>query len=600
MFNSSLPRRDYPDPKEKIHKKGLRRTRRATPVVQAADGRFVLRCRTVGPAKQSHDLGLLRLCLKCRLAMTIIIFACFVFLSSSALTFDFPGDFVRYSAPDFLTFDELVSLSKDPYPTGSLLSKLEHLWKTPIISNEAYHSGVLPQKRIHPQLGPFLRVATWNIEKSFEIERVIKILNSAESYKQMIDPAKAPPASKQYQNAVLERDLLSEADIFFVQEMDIGVKRSDYVDAARELAKALRMNYAYGATYLELDPAYLGLEKMEFENGQTDQEAVNYYKADPMHYKGLFGIAVLSRYPIKKVEVFPLHNQGYDWYWGEKKKLTFLEKSRRFGSETVFLSKLHREMKIGNRIFMRVDLHVPGLPNDTLTLINIHLEIKCLPKARELQVREILSYIQDIKNPVIMAGDFNSAPSDLSPTSVGRVAKRTAKDPTTWFSIAVNHIAPQALLINATRTVSNVTKNFQNPTAKSIPVIAPNSTAGLFEAIQNYRFKDGHAFDFRGDSERSVNGEKGLLSNSNQRDRFGYKTTFQVRRPLGDIVGKYRLDWVFVKSFLTDPKDSAGSYQFSPHFGRTLEDMNTVVDKQFSDHHPNIVDLPFEEVKQIQ
>ena len=199
-----------------------------------------------------------------------------------------------------------------------------------------------------------------------------------------------------------------------------------------------------------------------------------------------------------------------------------------------------------------------------------------------------------------MAGDFNSAPGDLSPTSVIREAKRKVKDPTMWFSVAVSHLAPQALLVNATRTVSNVTKNYQNPTAKHIPVIAPNYTAGLFKAIEEYRFTDGRAFDFRGDPDRSVNGDSGLLSNSNQRDRFGYKTTFQVRRPIGDIVGKYRLDWVFVKSFLTNPKDSNGSYQFAPHFGRTLEDMNTVVSKQFSDHHPSIVDLPFDEVKQIK
>lgn len=507
---------------------------------------------------------------------------------------------VRFSAPEFLTFDELVALTKNPNPGGFLGAKLKKLWTTPIINNEAYYGFARAPKRTHPQLGRFLRVATWNIEKSLEIDRVIAALSSEENYKQMIDLDQAPLGSKQYETAVMERHLLTEADILFVQEMDIGVKRSDYVDAPRELAKALKMNYAYGATYLEIDPAYLGTETMTFEGGQADEDAMEYFRADPKRYKGLFGIAVLSRYPIKKVEIFPLRHQGYDWFWGEKNKLTFLEKTRRFGSKTVFLSELHREMKVGNRIFMRVDLHVPGLPNDTLSLINIHLEIKCLPKEREIQMREILDYIQHIKNPVIMAGDFNSAPSDLSPTSVVREVKRTAKSPTTWFSIAVSQLAPQALLVNTTRTVSNVTKNFQNPTSKHIPVIAPNYTAGLFEAIEEFRFTDGRAFDFRGDPERSVNRKNGLLSNSNQRDRFGYVTTFQVRRPIGDLIGKYRLDWIFVKSNLYDPRQPDGSYQFAPHFGRTLEDMNTVVFKPFSDHHPNMVDLPFKEVKAVR
>jgi len=529
-----------------------------------------------------------------------LILASLVFFSSSGLSFDWPTIFVRYSAPEFLTFDELVSLSKNPYPEGALNTKLQNLWKTPIVSNEAYYEGVRPPERNHPKLGHFLRVATWNIQWSMGVERIIQALNNAENYKSMINQNKYLPSSKRFQEAMMERDLLQDADIFFLQEMDIGNKRSNYIDAPRELAKALKMNYAYGATYLEIDPAYLGLESMQFESGHVDQEAIDYFRADPKQYKGLFGIAVLSRYPIKRVEVFPLRNQGYDWYWGEKRKLNFLEKTRRLGAKSIFLSELHREMKVGNRIFMRVDLHVPGLPNDTLTLINIHLEIKCQPKARELQIKEILEYIQDIKNPVIMAGDFNSAPNDLSPTSAVREVKRTAKNPTTWFSIAVSQIAPHALLVNGTRTISNVTKNFQNPTAENIPIIAPNPTAGLFKAIEEYKFRDDYTFDFRGDPKRSVNQHSGLLSNSNQRDRVGYKTTFQVRRPLGEIIGKYRLDWIFVKSFLTNSKQTGGSYQFSPHFGRTLEEMNTVLTKQFSDHHPNIADLPFEEVKKIE
>ncbi|MBI4372964.1 MAG: endonuclease/exonuclease/phosphatase family protein [Candidatus Omnitrophica bacterium] len=506
-------------------------------------------------------------------------------------------NFVRYSAPELPTFDELVSLSKNPYPAGALQVKLKKLWTTPVISNEAYFSGVRPLQRVHPQLGPNLRLATWNIEKSFEVKRAITVFTDSNRYATMIDSSKAPPNSSLYQEALSQQRLLAEADIVLAQELDIGVKRSNYVNAPMELAEALRMNYAYGAAYLEIDPAYLGTESMTLEEGGVDQEAMDYFRVDPARYKGLFGIAVFSRYPIKSVTVFPLRNQGYDWYWGEKEHTTFLEKARRFGAKSVFLSELHREMKVGNRIFMRVDLHTPGLPNDTLSIINVHLEIKCLPKAREAQIREILDYIKNIRNPVVMAGDFNSAPSDLSPTSAVREVKRQAKNPTNWLALGINSVLPQALLVNTTRGLSNVTKNFQNPTAKHIPVVAPNYVAGLFKAIEEFKFNDGYAFDFRGDSERSVGGESGLLSNSNQRDTLGYKTTFQVRRPLGEIIGKYRLDWIFVKSFLTNPRDKNGPYRFAPHFGQTLEEMNTVLVKQVSDHHPNIVNLPFEELR---
>ena len=245
---------------------------------------------------------------------------------------------------------------------------------------------------------------------------------------------------------------------------------------------------------------------------------------------------------------------------------------------------------------MRVDLEVPNLPHNTLTIINVHLEIKCLPKAREAQMKEILEYARGIDNPVVMAGDFNTAPSDLSPTSTVRIVERKAKDPTLWFSVAVNQLTAYGLFINIARPISNFTKNYQNPMAHNIPVIAPNATAGLFKAIRNFRFNDGGAFDFRGDPERSIGHKHGTLANSNHRDKRGFKTTFRLNnQPLIRIIGKYRLDWVFVKSFLKDPKDKNGPYRFAPHFGQTLEEMNMILKKRISDHNPNIVTLPFQE-----
>ena len=112
-----------------------------------------------------------------------------------------------------------------------------------------------------------------------------------------------------------------------LQEMDIGVKRSDYIDAAGDLARALKMNYAYAPEQLEIDPVYLGLEKIHYEDGSVDQEQTDYYAANPAQYKGVFGIAVLSRYPIKKAEAFQLKSVAYDWFAGEKNKVGFVEKA---------------------------------------------------------------------------------------------------------------------------------------------------------------------------------------------------------------------------------------------------------------------------------
>ncbi len=500
----------------------------------------------------------------------------------------------HFKAPDYLTYSELVRFSENPKPTKELEKKLDAILRTPFVSNEAFYEGKRPHRPSRADFGPYLRAVSWNIEKSYRIPEAITAFTSATGYVELINQKKFPPGSKKFHRAFVERDLLKEVDLAILQEMEVGIKRSGYRDAAREMAQAMGMNYAYAVQYLEVDPVQLGKERIYYEEGGVDTELEEYYRVDPEKYKGLFGSAVLSRYPIKFVEVIPLKNQGYDWYRQEKNKTTFLEKARRFGAKTVFLSHMHREIKLGGRHYFRVDLHVPGLPNDTLTVINIHLEIKCLPKAREEQMREILSYMEKINNPVIMAGDFNSAPSDLSPTSTIRVIKRTATDPEFWLSVAIRVALQEALLINGLRSISNITKNYQNPPAIHIPWIMPNKVRGLFKTIRDFRFEDGGAFDFRGDPERSAN-DHGYLSNSNEMDFWKYKVTFRTRRTIAHLVGKFRLDWVFVKAFLKEPFDKSGSYRFAPHFGRTLNHFNDVLRTRISDHDPNVVDLFFEE-----
>jgi endonuclease/exonuclease/phosphatase family metal-dependent hydrolase len=465
---------------------------------------------------------------------------------------------VRHQEPHFLSFKELQKLSENDHPGGLLERKLERFWKTPMIDNEAYYRGSKPHRPKDPNLGDYLRVASWNIEKSYHIKEAMTAFSSENDFKILIDPSKAPEGSPLYKELLRQRKRLSAADIIVLQEMDIGNKRSGYINAAAEIAKKLDMNYAYGAEDLEVDPVYLGSEKIYYHDGSVDQEAMDYYAADPRRYKGVFGCAVLSRYPIKHVEVFQLKTKAYDWYRGEKSKTGFLEHAREVGARILFKNEHMREVKVGGRIYFRVDLEVAGLPEETLTMINVHLEIKCMPAKREAQMSEILfSYIQKIKHPVILMGDFNSAPQDLSSTSVSRAVEGIPEDIAALFS---NPVKP------------------------------------LFTMIRDYRFDDGGAFDFRGDKNRSINGKDQELANSNQRDLIGFKTTFSVKRPLAKTIGKYRLDWVFVKSYLKDPFEK-GPYRLAPHFGETLEELNTSLKTPISDHHPNVVDLPFEEPK---
>lgn len=519
-----------------------------------------------------------------------------VFFISSFISPAFSQEsYTRLQETEFLTYDELKSLSLKPRPEGPLESKLNRFFRRPIISNEAFYAGEKPHSPFDPRIGKFMRVATWNIEKSMEMPRVIKMLKDKGEIKDMIDESEVPKDSAEYKDILRQRERLENVDIWVLQEIEIGMKRSHYMDAAKEMAQALKMNYAYAPQYLEIDPVRFGEEKLLMSDGSDDKEAQDFYHEDPNKFKGVFGSAVLSRYPIKRVEIFPLENQGYDWYDTEKDTLSFLEKARRFGTKTTFKNEVTREMKVGNRGYFQVDLEVPGLPNNTLTIINIHLEIKCLPRDRARQVREILDRIKSIKNPVIMLGDFNAAPGDISPTSLKRVVSRTAKDPTTWLSLGISYVTPQGLLINTTRGASNITKNFNDPFAKSIKVIAPNNLKQMFDPIRGFNFEDGTTFDFRGNPNRSINGKDELLANSNQRGFKGFKTSFRFKRPLG-LVGKFRLDWIFVKSgLLYSNRDNRWPYKLAPHFGETMEELNTYLKQPLSDHHPSVVDIPFEE-----
>lgn len=504
--------------------------------------------------------------------------------------------YIMFQEPEYLSFDELQKLYHDPLLEGDsyLQDKTYRFFRTPIIDNRPYYNGAKPVHHNDSRIGEFLRVASWNIEKSLQMKDAIAVFSSEEELRKRIDKSKIKN-EKELNLILKQRERLATADIIVLQEMEIGIKRSDYLNAAAELAKTLNMNYTYGAQYLEIDPVQLGIEKILLEDGQFDKEAADFYSVNSDLYKGVFGSAVLSRYPIKRVTLFPLDSQGYDWYFEEKENTSFLEKSRRIGSKVTFKNEITREMKTGGRHFYRIDLDVPGLPNDTLTIINIHLEIKCLPDARDLQIKEILSYIKEIDNHVIMLGDFNSAPVDLSPTTITRAVKRGIKKPTNWLSASVNYLTPYGFIINTSRGISNATKNLQNPLAMHVPIIAPNVVKKMFQRIEDFRFDDGGAFDFRGDAKHSVNGKSGKLANANQRDLKGFKTSFKVKRVIAKIIGTFRLDWVFVKSLLKDPLDQSGPYKFAPHYSETLSELNGNLFQKISDHDPNVIDFPFNE-----
>lgn len=500
--------------------------------------------------------------------------------------FSHPGP--RYQGTEFLSFEELKSLAVNPSPNRAMEARLARFFSRPIISNEAWYQGRRPARAKNETLGEFLRVATWNIEKSIRAHDAARALKSPAAFEALIDSATAPPGNQKRQELMRERERLASADVILLQEMDIGIGRSGYRDATREIAQTLGMNYAFAPQQLEIDPVLLGLETIPDGRGGRVR-----HTPDKALYKGVFGIAVLSRYPIKNATCFQLQTQPYDWHKGEKARTDLMENTRRFAAEIIFENEIVREMKVGGRIFFRVDLDVPGIPGDTLSVIHNHLEIKARPQDRDAQMAEILAQIHDIPHTVVMAGDHNTSKVDLSPTSTKRVIARTTMDSETWLGVCMNVIMSAPVVVNSGRILLNNVKNLHDPLALHIPVVLPNKNLDLFNRVERFRFADGGLFDFRGDRKRSINRSSALLANSNEKALKGRATTFSVKRPIGPF-GRSRLDWIFVKAPPSAQPDRK-SYRLAPHYGETLSGFSRDLKPQLSDHAPCVLDIPLHE-----
>ena len=114
----------------------------------------------------------------------------------------------RFQDTEFLTFAELKSLAADPTPGGELEKKLERFFNRPIISNEAWFQGKRPTRGQNGAMGEFLRVATWNVEKSLRTREVAEMFRSKAAFERMIDPTKAPKGSPDHAALLAEYCLL--------------------------------------------------------------------------------------------------------------------------------------------------------------------------------------------------------------------------------------------------------------------------------------------------------------------------------------------------------------------------------------------------------
>ena len=219
------------------------------------------------------------------------------------------SDYIRSSQPALLDYPELVVLGEQESVDPALANKLDTLLTTPFINNEAYYAGTKPLRPDLKGMGPSLRLVEWNIERGIEFDEIKSLLTDkqgflAKVHSEAASNTSAAKVDDQVLNA--QMDLLQSADVLVLNEVDWGMKRSDYRAVAKDLADALKMNWAYGVEFVEVDPKVLGTQS--FENVTNDaerKELDDLFNTDKTRLLGLHGTAILSRYPLRDVKLVP-------------------------------------------------------------------------------------------------------------------------------------------------------------------------------------------------------------------------------------------------------------------------------------------------------
>ena len=501
------------------------------------------------------------------------------------------------SPPAFFTYSELLALYDQEPLSDELRLKLERVVTTPVVNNAASTRGVQPMKPGISSLGRVLRVASWNIERGLNFNAVRAALLGSDRFARFLDPKKYPRGSKDRIEILQQAAQLRQADVIVLNEVDWGVKRTDYRDVARELATALGMNYAYGVEFVEVDPLMLGTETFEGVKDTVERAAlVKESAVNKARARNLHGTAILSRYPLSNVRLIPFKYQGYDWYASEKKKISKLEEAKRKGSEFVFDETIAREVRRGGRMMLLADIEDADLPGGRVTIVATHLEDKVKPEGRVKQLEEVLAQIREIPNPVIFAGDMNTNGTDATPISLKRAIKHRLGSSGFWVNRGIKYATGVGLLYDVSLGALKTLRTWNDPTVKSVKFVSENPEEKFFDILKDFRFSDGGVFDFRGSKMFSTGESEDTLSDSNERASKGFVPTFSLE---GKIDLEFKLDWIFVKPVgLTEPDDRNQPFNFAPAFGRTLKALNESIKDRISDHNPITADLPLGKSKQ--
>jgi endonuclease/exonuclease/phosphatase family metal-dependent hydrolase len=169
---------------------------------------------------------------------------------------------------------------------------------------------------------------------------------------------------EQVERAFRERPELADADVVTLDEVDLGCARAGNRDVARDLATALGMHMAWAPLFLETTV------------GRDDDPRM---AAGRENEEGLFGIAILSRWPIGETRLVELPSP----------RLLQFELERMVGRHAALIAEILR----------------PGAP---FVAVAAHLEVHRTREHRAEQVRQVVRALANETRPVVLAGDFNT------------------------------------------------------------------------------------------------------------------------------------------------------------------------------------------------
>jgi endonuclease/exonuclease/phosphatase family metal-dependent hydrolase len=169
---------------------------------------------------------------------------------------------------------------------------------------------------------------------------------------------------EQVEQALLTHPLLQAADVMLFNEIDLGMARAGNRDVAGDLASALGLYGCWAPLFLETTV------------GRDDDPRMAAGRANE---EGLFGLAILSRWPIAEARIVELPSP-------ERSQFDF---ERMVGRHIALIAAIER-------------------PQGPFVAVAAHLEVHRTRRDRARQVEVLMGALAREQRPVILAGDFNS------------------------------------------------------------------------------------------------------------------------------------------------------------------------------------------------